>query len=289
MVLATLSNVRFTYAFHEHLALDEVTVELEEGRLYGVVGLNGSGKSTLCALLRGVIPHFHSGELSGDVQVLGRDIRDWDPAELSTRIGYVFQNPHTQISGVKPTVFEEIAFGLENLGVARDEIFDRVAQVITQLGLRAIADKDPNELSGGQCQKVAFASILAMDPDVYVIDEPTSQLDPESSGEVFDIIDRLKSAGRSIVLVEHKVDLLAEYADNIIVMNEGRIALSGDTYSVLTSPLLAEASVRPPDVLDLARLLELQGKHLSGLPITRAEAMPIVAARLEGADDAHCA
>lgn len=282
MVLATFDDFGFTYEYGEEPALRDITLEIEEGQFYGVVGLNASGKSTLCSVLRGIIPHFHKGELTGDVQVLGRPLLDWEPADLAVRIGYVFQNPFTQISGIKGTVFEEIAFGLENLGVNRSDIFERVSDVVGQLGLWSIVEKNPNELSGGQSQKVAFASIIAMDPKVMIFDEPTSQLDPESSEEVVSIIRQLKDDGKSIVLVEHKIDLLAEYADRIIVMNEGRIALTGETEHVLTSPHLREASVRPPDVTELALLLQQQGRGLPKLPITRVEAEALIAPRLKG-------
>ncbi|MFB2596852.1 energy-coupling factor ABC transporter ATP-binding protein [Herbiconiux sp. P17] len=287
MVLASLRDVTFSYEYSEAPALQNVSLELEEGKLYGVVGLNASGKTTLCSVLRGIIPHFHKGELTGSVEILGTDLDAWNPGDLSVRIGYVFQNPFTQISGVKETVFEEVALGLENLGLARDDMIDRVGSVLDRLGLWGIAEKNPNGLSGGQRQKVAFASIVAMDADVLVIDEPTSQLDPESSDEVFQIIRQLKDDGKSIVLVEHKIDLLAEYADRLIVMQEGRIAAEGDIRSVLTSPVLGEAYVAPPDVTELALRLQAEGRPLARLPITREEALPLVAARLEGARRAH--
>lgn len=287
MVLARLSGVGFTYEYSDHAALTGIDLELETGRLYGVVGLNGSGKSTLCSLLRGIIPHFHKGDLSGTVEILGKDLHEWDPAELSVRIGYVFQNPFTQISGVKDTVFEEIALGLENLGTEREAIIQRVSDTLDQVGLWSIAHKDPNGLSGGQRQKVAFASILAMDPDVLVIDEPTSQLDPESSDEVFQIIRGLKEQGKSIVLVEHKIDLLAEYADRIIVLRDGTVVAEDDARRVLTSTTLTAASVPQPDVTDLAVRLSDAGRPLANLPITRDEALPLVAARVKGAHGAH--
>ncbi|MHA3023915.1 energy-coupling factor ABC transporter ATP-binding protein [Mycobacterium sp. BMJ-28] len=287
VVLARLRDVTFTYEYTETPALQNVSVDIEEGKLTGIVGLNASGKSTLCSLLRGIIPHFHKGDLEGQVEILGRDLADWDPGELSVKIGYVFENPFTQISGVKETVFEEIALGLENLGTERELIIQRVAGVIDELALWPIAEKNPNSLSGGQRQKVAFASIIAMDADVLVIDEPTSQLDPESSDEVLQIISQLKDDGKSIVLVEHKIDLLAQYADRLVVMHEGSVAFEGAAREVLTSPKLLQAGVAPPDVTDLALRLQAVGRGLDFLPITRGEARPLIEARLEGAIGAH--
>jgi len=287
VVLVSIKNVGFTYAYSEEPALTNVSLEILPGLLYGVVGLNASGKSTLCSLIRGLIPHFHDGELTGTVEILGKNLTDWDPAELSRQIGYVFQNPFTQISGVKDTVFEEIALGLENLGVPREEMISRVNEVVAQLGIEALIEKNPNELSGGQRQKVAFASIIAMDADFIVIDEPTSQLDPDASEAVFGIIRDLKKRGKSIILVEHKIDLMAEYADRIIVMKEGRIVMEGDVREVLTSPTLDDAQVPRPEVTELALALERAGRPLSSVPITRAEAQLLVRERMEGLARAH--
>ena len=277
----SLRDVRFTYAYTDRPALDGITLELEPGLLHGVVGMNASGKSTLCALIRGIIPHFHEGTLEGEVRVLGKGLLDWDPAELSQTVGCVFDNPFTQISGIKDTVFEEIAMGLENLGVPRDEMIERVEAVVERLGLQALIRKNPNELSGGQRQKVAFASIIAMDTEFIVIDEPTSQLDPEASEAVFGIIGELKNRGKSIVLVEHKVDLMAQYADHIVVMKEGKVVMDGPTRDVLTSTTLADANVPPPEVTELAWRLRDAGRELPFLPITRAEAYQAVTQRMK--------
>ncbi|WP_198940396.1 energy-coupling factor ABC transporter ATP-binding protein [Micromonospora sp. CB01531] len=277
----------FTYAYAEQPALVGIDLQLEEGRLHGVVGLNSSGKTTLCSLIRGVIPHFHHGDLTGEVVILGRPLLDWDPAELSRTIGCVFDNPFTQISGIRETVFEEIAIGLENLGVPRDEMIERVESVVEQLGIEAIVEKNPNELSGGQRQKVAFASIIAMDAPVVVIDEPTSQLDPEASEAVFEIIEGLKHRGKSIVLAEHKIDLLAQYADTITVMNEGTVVMHGPTRDVVGSDEFGAYGVVPPEVTELGRRLAAAGKPLDRLPIKRAEAFDEISVRIGRSTHAH--
>jgi energy-coupling factor transport system ATP-binding protein len=287
MVLASLRDVSFTYAYAEHPALVGVNLQLDDGQLHGVVGLNSSGKSTLCSLIRGVVPHFHNGELTGEVEVLGRPLLDWDVSELSRSIGCVFDNPFTQISGIRDTVFEEIALGLENLGVDRPTMISRVEQVVEQLGIQALVRKNPNELSGGQRQKVAFASIVAMDAPVIVIDEPTSQLDPESSEAVFEIIAGLKKSGKSIVLAEHKIDLLAQYADTITVLHEGTVVMSGPTRDVFSSDDLKSFGVEPPEVMELGRRLREVGKPLDRLPLSRAEALESLSARIREASRVH--
>ncbi|ATG53007.1 ABC transporter ATP-binding protein [Brachybacterium vulturis] len=287
MALIEMRDVNFTYAYADAPALQGVNLVLQPGLLYGVVGRNASGKSTLCNVMRGIVPNFHDGELTGDVDVLGTPLRDWDPAELSRRIGYVFQNPFTQISGIRDTVFEEIALGLEHLGVDREQMIARVIEVVHELGIEALVEKDPNGLSGGQRQKVAFASILAMDADVLVIDEPTSQLDPESTEEVFAIIRRLKEKGKSIILVEHSIDLLAEYVDRIIVLDGGRVTAEGPAQDVLTSPALDAAGVPRPEVTEIAHRLEAQGRGLDTTPITKDAARTVLSARLQETSRDH--
>lgn len=287
MVLASLRGVSFTYAYAERPALVDVDLQLEEGRLHGVVGLNSSGKTTLCSLIRGVIPHFHHGELTGEIVVLDRPLLDWDPADISRTIGCVFDNPFTQISGIRDTVFEEIALGLENLGVDREAMIDRVEQVVERLGIQGLVRKNPNELSGGQRQKVAFASIIAMDAPVVVIDEPTSQLDPESSEAVFEIIDSLKGSGKSILLAEHKIDLLAQFADTITVMHEGTVVMHGPTRDVLGSDELSGYGVEPPEVTELGHRLDEAGKPLDRLPLTRVEAFDELSIRMRRASHAN--
>jgi energy-coupling factor transport system ATP-binding protein len=287
MVLAALRGVSFTYAYTNEPALRDINLTLEEGLLYAIIGPNASGKSTLCALLRGIVPLFHEGELTGTAEIRGRNLLEWDPSALSREIGYVFENPFTQISGIKETVFEEIALGLENLGMPPEEVIDRVEQVVEQLELGALVAKNPNELSGGQRQKVAFASIIAMDADVIVIDEPTSQLDPESSDAVFAIIANLKKNGKSIVLVEHKMDLVAQYADRVIALNGGRLVIEGSTSEVFTSPLLNASDIARPAVTDLAEALVNVGRPLARTPVTRAEAAELIRARMKGGPRAN--
>ncbi|MFZ4892909.1 energy-coupling factor ABC transporter ATP-binding protein [Plantibacter sp. Mn2098] len=272
MVVAALEHVTFTYDSADEPSLVDVDLTIRPGILYGVVGANASGKSTLCALIRGLIPTFHGGDLDGEVTVLGQRLDEWSAGDLSVRIGYVFQNPFTQISGVKDTVFEEIGMGMENLGRPVEEIIAAVADVVRTVGIEQLIGKDPNQLSGGQRQKVAFASVLVMDPDVIVIDEPTSQLDPESSDAIFSIIDGLKARGKTVLLAEHKIDLLARYADEIIVLQDGRLRAVGPAREILTSPELPGWGVPRPEVTELALLLEQTGRRLPGLPLTREEA-----------------
>jgi energy-coupling factor transport system ATP-binding protein len=279
MAKIELRNVTYKYPYTKGLALKDITHSFESGKFYGIIGENGGGKTTLCNLIRGLIPHFYKGKLKGDVIVDGVDIRDWDLDELSAQIGYVFQNPFTQISGIKETVFEEVAMGLENLGVAKEEIIQKVTNVCKLLKIDDLIKNNPNELSGGQRQRVAFASIISMETEMLIIDEPTSQLDPEGTEDVFEIIKTLKSSNKTLILVEHKIDMIAEYCDEVIVMNEGSIVFSGPAREVLSDPKITECGAIMPQSAVFGHEMEKAGKPLERIPITLAEAAALVKAR----------
>jgi len=279
MAKIELRNVTYKYPYTRDYALKDVSHTFEAGKFYGIIGENGGGKTTLCNLIRGLIPHFYKGKLKGDVIVDGIDIRDWDLNELSAQIGYVFQNPFTQISGIKPTVFEEVAMGLENLGVPKEEIIRKVTEVCKLLKIEDLIKNNPNELSGGQRQRVAFASIISMETEMLIIDEPTSQLDPEGTEDVFEIIKTLKESNRTLILVEHKIDMVAEYCDEVIVMNEGSIVFSGPSHAVLSDPAIMDCGATMSQVAVFGHEMAKAGKPLERIPITLAEAVSLVKAR----------
>lgn len=279
MSFIELKNVTYRYPYTKEPALKDVTVSFEKGKFYGIVGENGGGKTTLCSLVRGLIPHFYNGTLEGDVLIEGKDIREWDTEELCTRIGYIFQNPFTQISGIKSTVFEEVAMGLENLGVPKKEMIERTIEVCEKLRIEDLIKKNPNELSGGQRQRVAFASIMVMDMPTLVIDEPTSQLDPEGTENVFSIISGLRNSDKTILLVEHKMDLIAEYCDEIVVIEGGRIAMQGPVKEVLSDASISEHGAVMPEVARFGHEMAKAGKPLSHIPVTVDEAEQLVRER----------
>lgn len=276
MAAVELRNVSYAYPLTEEKALRNISVSFEAGRLYGIIGPNGSGKTTLCNLVRGLAPYFYRGELEGECRINGRLLKDIDFDELSVEVGFIFQNPFTQISGVKETVFEEIAMGLENLGVSREDMIRRTVQIIRDLGIEDIMDKNPNALSGGQKQRVAFASIIVMEPPIIVIDEPTSQLDPHGTDMIFEIIYKMKERGKTILLVEHKVDLLADYADEILVLNKGELVAHGPTREILTDDSLLNQGTAIPEVALLGRDLKLDGLNLPEIPITIQRAAEVL-------------
>lgn len=215
-------------------ALEDINLNLESGRVYGLMGANGSGKTTLCNTLKGLIPGVLGGEVKGKIEIFGKDLNALSQRELVETIALVFENPYTQLTGTCQTVVEEIAFGLENLGWERERIIEQTARVICDMDLQDLAFRDPLELSGGQRQRVSVAAVMAMDTPIIVIDEPTSQLDPATTEMIFAAITKMKDAGKTVLLCENKIDQLVEIADEIIILDNGRVYTAGQPGEVLS-------------------------------------------------------
>jgi energy-coupling factor transporter ATP-binding protein EcfA2 len=275
MSIVNLQNVTYKYPLTDNPVLENISLRVEEGEFVAIIGPNGAGKSTLCYTLSGFIPHFYKGELSGTVEVAGVEIQQSTLSEWVMNVGLAFQNPFNQISGAKYTVFEEIAFGLENIGVPRSEMKERVDRAMKMTGISDLANRSPYSLSGGQQQRVALTSILVMEPKVLVLDEPTSQMDPVGTREVFGVIRAMAERGMTVVLAEHKVEWIAQFADRVIALHEGKILLDGKPGEILTSGLLEEKGFGISRYTSTAREAQKQGlwpKNRS-LPVTLDEAV----------------
>jgi energy-coupling factor transport system ATP-binding protein len=234
-----IENVTYFYPGTRNAALRDISLSITEGQFCAIVGPNQAGKSTLAYAMAGYVPHFYQGRLEGEITTAGQDIRSTPLNELALTVGLIFQNPFNQISGTKFTVREEIAFGLENLGTPRQEMQKRVEEIMDLVGITHLADRSPLALSGGQMQRVAIASVLAMKPKVLILDEPTSQLDPIGSREVFSAVRALISAEQiTVVMIEHKLEWVAVFADRVVAMARGRILADGSPAEVLTDESL---------------------------------------------------
>ena len=267
-----LKNINYKYLLGEKEVLKNINLEIEKGDFLAIVGKNSSGKTTLCNVLRGFIPSFYKGELQGEVIFRDKPILEYTSGEIAQKIGFVFQNPFTQISGVKETVYDELAFGLENLGLEVEYIKNRVEEVLELLEIKDLKHKNPYELSGGQCQKVALASIIAMNPEVLIIDEPTSQLDPKGTEDIFKIISVMAEQGKTIILVEHKLELISKYAKNVIVLDDGEILLKGKTKEILSNKILLEKEIGMTQYTMLAyNLMEEKNIKFNKIPVTKEE------------------
>ena len=271
MAEITLKNVSYQYPLEEKEVVRDFTYCFEQGKVYGLIGENESGKTTLCNIIRGFIPELYRGKLEGEILINDRKISSYDSGEIASIVGYSFQNPFVQISGVKDNVYEEIAYGMENIGVPRDQMIKRVDELVKMFHLEELVDKNPYELSGGQKQRLALASMIALDPEVVIMDEPTSQLDPKSTEDIFEIVNILKQQGKTIILIEHKIDLVAEYCDSILLMHQGKLVMHGDAKDVLTDPKVLEYGGQLPQiVLYFLKQGKLKGNEI---PLTVKEAV----------------
>jgi len=273
MAIVNLENVTYKYPLTDTPALQDINLKVDKGEFVAISGPNGAGKSTLCYTLAGFVPHFFKGELNGKVEVDGKDLLESTLSEWVLTVGLAFQNPFNQISGAKFTVFEELAFGLENIGVPRDEMKARVEAAMQLTGIRDLADRSPYSLSGGQQQRVALTSILVMQPRVLVLDEPTSQMDPVGTREVFGVIRTMAERGMTVVMAEHKVEWIARFADRVIALHNGQVILDGKPSEVLTSDLLVEKGFGISRYTSVARRAKEMGLwKRDELPVTLDEA-----------------
>jgi energy-coupling factor transporter ATP-binding protein EcfA2 len=261
MALIEVTNLKYRYPHMESLALDGIDFQVEKGQFIGIAGENKSGKSTLCQAFAGLVPTMFRGAYGGKLLIDGVEAAKTPIAELCQKVGLVFQNPFNQLSGAKDTVFEEIAFGLQNLGIPRDEIFKRVEENLKLLDIEEYRDRNPFDLSGGQTQRVAIASILAMEPKVIVLDEPTSQLDPQGSEEVFRVVDKLAKTGITIIMVEQKMEKLASYCDKILLLHKGKQIAYDTPERIFSRDDLEELGVKPPVYTQVCRALGVSRKE----------------------------
>lgn len=243
MAWIDLDKVSFTYTGSKKAALYELTISLEQGKVYGLMGPNGSGKTTLANLLVGFIPNYYQGLLTGTISILDKNMAEATINDFVGKIGYVFQNPFNQISGIKDTVFDEVAYGLENLGTNPSDIVEIVETILREVGIDNLAQKSPYELSGGQQQKVAIASALALQPDILILDEPVSQLDPESGREIYQILKNLRTDSNTIIIIDHNFDKLAEFCDELILLRDGVVYLKGEPQELIEKPQLLESEI----------------------------------------------
>jgi energy-coupling factor transporter ATP-binding protein EcfA2 len=249
-----LTSVRYRYAGSSSAALGPIDLRVEPGRVVGVAGANESGKSTLCLVAAGLAPGVIGGRLEGSVRINGVDAATLRPHEIAQRCGLLFQHASTQLSHTTATVFEEIAFGPCNLGLPVAEVVARVWWALRVVGVEALAPRDPARLSGGQGQLVALASVLALRPQYLVLDEPTSELDPAGTRLVAAALARIvRETSAGILLVEHKTDVLAQIADEVVVLERGTAVLSGRAVEILADPRLMELGVEPPAGVRLER------------------------------------
>lgn len=255
-VVVSVSNLSFKYKGSDREALRNISFEVHRGETFVIMGPNGAGKTTLCYILSGVIPNMYGGVRRGRVNVLGFDPWDQPIYETAKYVGILLQDPESQL--IMPSVFAELAFGPANLGVPKDEILKRIKRVLEIVGLEGYDERHPRELSGGQKQRVALGAVLTMMPDLLVLDEPTSQLDPIGTTEVFEAIKRLKEMGITMIITSHKTEEIAYIADRVLLLYDGEVKAIGRPEDVLSNvDLLEEIGVKPPAVASYFRKINI--------------------------------
>lgn len=240
--LIRIRNLSFSYG--KKPVLSNLNFSIQKGEFLGITGPIGSGKSTLLFTLNGVIPHLINGSFEGTVTVCGLDTRKTKVSELSEKVGIVLQDPNSQIFSLK--VWDEVAFALENRKLPREEIEKRVVKYLKLFGLESMKEQDPNSLSEGQKQKLTVASTLAMEPEILLLDEPSSNLDFGSAVELYRILKKLSREGKTVIVIEHDTDMLLDNATRIVVVKDGKQVLDGTPRKVLSDPRIERYGLKVP-------------------------------------------
>ncbi|MCW4006226.1 MAG: ATP-binding cassette domain-containing protein [Candidatus Bathyarchaeota archaeon] len=261
MTVIETKNLTYTYPGASKPSIQDVSIKVEEGEFVLITGPSGCGKTTLCRTFNGLIPQFYQGEMQGEILVADLDASKRPIHEMAKHVGLVFQNPENQLFAL--SVEKDVAFGLENLEYTREEMRERVDWALNLAGIYDLRERSPHEMSGGQQQRVAIAAVLAMQPKIIVLDEPTSFLDPLSAERIFEVIYHLnKKLGITVVLVEHRLDLTAKYANHIIIMDEGKVCFDGDPKKVLSTEAARLIGVGIPKATLLYEMLQKEGADL---------------------------
>ena len=270
MSVVQADRLTFTYSGAPKPSIQDVSFDMSPGEFVVLTGPSGCGKTTICRCMNGLIPNFYSGEFTGELVVDGMNVKDHTTAEMATHVGLVFQNPENQLFSL--SIERDVAFGPENLGLSREETRKRVDWALEVTGITDLKDKPPYELSGGQQQRAAIAAVLAMQPKVIILDEPTSFLDPKSALEILQVISDLnRRLEISIILVEHRLDLVSKHANRVIVMDDGKIVLDGTPRDVYGEQARL-IGIGLPRVTTLFNLLRKEGLEFYRVPTTVDEA-----------------
>ena len=272
MSLIKFNNFFYRYKGNEEYALNDINLEIEENKFILLCGETGSGKTSLIRCMNGLIPQFYPGFYKGSVQILGKDTVETPISELSTKVGIVFQNPENQL--IAMNVEHEIAFGLENIGVPRDEMKERIREVVELTEIGHLLNKAPFELSGGEQQRVAIASILVLKPMILILDEPTALLDPYMAKKIINLLKKIKNDYKiTIIISEHRMDLILPLVDELILMKEGQIIEHDNKEIVISGNNFQKTGLNLPTIYSLFFKLHTEGLFRDNLPASIPEAI----------------
>lgn len=267
-----VKNLNFAYNGANNKALNNINLSINKGDFIGITGPTGVGKTTLSHCMNGVIPHFIEGIYTGDVLIKGKSVFDLSSQEISRWVGSVFQDPEAQL--VSANVEEELAFGPENLAVKPEEIMKRIDFAIQAVGIENLRSASIESLSGGQKQRVAIAAVLTMLPEIIILDEPTAELDPMGTDDVFTVLDKLnRELGITIIIIEHKLEHLARYCRRLLIMQDGEIKIDGAPAQIFEKwREVKQLGVKPPQVTEFIGNLTTKNGKIIKIPVTLDEA-----------------
>jgi energy-coupling factor transporter ATP-binding protein EcfA2 len=275
MSLIKFQNFHFRYKGNEDYALNNINLEIKPNRFILLAGETGSGKTSLIRCLNGLIPQFYAGFYKGYVEISGKNTNETTISELSNDVGIVFQNPENQL--IAMNVEHEIAFGLENLGVSKEKIEEKIKDAVEMTEIETILDKAPFEISGGEQQRVAIASILALEPRVIVLDEPTANLDPLFARKILNLLKKIQIEKKiTIIISEHRMDLILPLVDEIILMREGEVLDHGAKDSIINSNTFENLNINKPKIYSIFNELKNRNQFQYDIPVSIQEAISIL-------------
>ena len=281
-MVVEVNDLMFKYRNAKKRVMNGLKLQEKKGEFLCIIGQNGSGKCTLCNALVGLIPYYFAGKLKGQVLVDGIDTQESTIAELSSKIGLVFQNPFNQLSYTAGSVAEELAYGLGNKGVPREKMVKKVEYVAKLMRIDHIIHKNPLELSGGQVQRVAFGSTFIMEPGILVLDECTTQLDPLGSEEIFDIVKELNKNGVTVIMVDHDMERVARCADRILVLDSGEQVALDTPQNIFGNPDVMAHHIGAPDYVAITRELKERGLYDGPVKVIEEDTIELVREVLAG-------
>jgi len=272
MSLIKFSNFHFRYKGNEEYALKNINLKIESDKFILLAGETGSGKTSLIRCLNGLIPQFYAGYYKGSVEISGKNTTETSISNLSKDIGIVFQNPENQL--IAMNVEHEIAFGLENLGFSRDVIKERIEKVVEITEIENILDKAPFEISGGEQQRVAIASILVLEPKIIVLDEPTANLDPFFAQKIITLLKKIQIEKKiTVIISEHRMDLIVPIVDDIILMKDGEVIAYDDKDKIISDDIFENLNINKPKIYSIFNKLKKRNLFGQNIPISIQDAI----------------
>ncbi|MHA1254869.1 MAG: energy-coupling factor ABC transporter ATP-binding protein [Promethearchaeota archaeon] len=272
MTLITYNNFHFRYKKNKEYQLNNINLKIDENKFILLCGETGSGKTTLIRSMNGLIPQFYPGYYKGNVIVNGNDNSETPIAELARDVGIVFQNPENQL--IAMDVENEIAFGMENLGFSKEKMRKKIEDITKTMEIEHLLDKAPFELSGGEEQRVAIASILVLEPKILILDEPLSSLDPYMAEKIIFLLKKIQiETNTTIIISEHRMDLILPVVDEIILMSNGYVLEHDTKENIINGKTFQDLNLNKPIIYSIFSQLKKENLFIEKIPASISEAI----------------